>query len=449
VTVDVLQLGVANLSFWAAGWGVHRLVAGPERAGRLGGAATAYLVGVATVGVLATLLLLAGASLDVWQVVVLCAVLCGLGFLRDRRVRPSLPRFAPWWAILLLAAFLVVLGVDLLFQPLWAYDAWAQWTPKAKSFVLFDGLDARYFQTTAPNSDYPILVPALEAIDFRFMGGFATQVLHVQFFLLVVAYAGALFELLLPRARAVFVWALVATIVVAPSLGIQAAYALADVPLAVFFSIAGVFAWIWLEEDDPRALALMAVFSAAALAAKNEGLLFVGTLFAVVLVLTVFAESRRKTLLTLAVGLVALVGIVPWRLWAHAHHLTNYYAGSALSLEHIGRVPISAARLLRESLDPTSWLALLPLALAAAVLAWIYGGARRGPLLVGATLVLSFVELVLVYWATSLPFDYDLNTTARRVIMSPLLFAAVLSPLLLEQAVTGARRARASRPSSG
>jgi hypothetical protein len=449
VTVDVFQLGIANLCFWAAGWGVHRLVIGPGLAGRLGGAATAYLVGVATVGVLATLLLLAGASLDVWEVVVLCVLLCALGLLRDRHVRPSLSRIAPWWAIVLLATFLVVLGVDLLFQPLWAYDAWAQWTPKAKSFVLFDGLDVRYFQTTAPNSDYPILVPALEAIDFRFMGGFATQVLHVQFFLLVVAYAGSLFELLLPRSRAVFVWALVATIVVAPSLGIQAAYALADVPLAVFFSIAGVFAWIWLEEDDPRALALMAVFGAAALAAKNEGALFVGTLFAVMLVLTVFAKSWRKALITLAAGVVALVAVVPWRLWAHAHHLTNYYAGSAFSIDHIDRVPVAAARLVRESLDPTSWLALLPLALAAAVLAWIYGGARRGPLLVFAMLTLPFVELVLVYWATSLPFDYDLNTTARRVIMSPLLFAAVLSPLLLEQAVTGARRARVSHPSSG
>ena len=244
-------------------------------------------------------------------------------------------------------------------------------------------------------------------------------------------------------------WALVATVVVAPSLGIQAAYALADVPLAVFFSLAGLFAWIWLEEEDVGALALLAIFGAAAVASKNEGALFVGTLFAVVLVLTVFGRAWRTALLTLAAGAVALVGIVPWRLWARGHHLTNYYAGSALHLDRVGRVPTSVVRLLREAVDPTSWLALLPLALVAAVLAWVYGGARRGPLLVLATLVLSFVELVIVYWATSLPFDYDLNTTARRVIMSPLLFAAVLSPLLLEQAVTGARRARASRPPSG
>jgi len=449
VTGDVLQLGLANLCLWAGGWGVRRLVAPPSRPTRLGGVATAYLVGVAAVGVLSTLVLIVGASLELWQVVVLCGVLAGLGFVRDQRVRLARPTVTPWWAIVLLAAFLVVLGIDLLFQPLWAYDAWAQWTPKAKSFVLFDGLDARYFETTAPNSDYPVLVPAIEAIDFRFMGGFATQVLHLQFFLLIVAYAGSLFELLLPRARAIFVWALVATVVVAPSLGIQAAYALADVPLAVFFSLAGLFAWIWLEEEDLGALALLAIFSAAAVASKNEGALFVGTLFVVVLVLTVFGRAWRTALLTLAAGAVALVGIVPWRLWARGHHLTNYYAGSALHLDRIGRVPTSVVRLLREAFDPTSWLALLPLALVAAVLAWVYGGARRGPLLVVATLVLSFVELVIVYWATSLPFDYDLNTTARRVIMSPLLFAAVLSPLLLEQAVTGARRPRASRPSSG
>lgn len=445
--VDALQLGLANLCIWAAGWGVHRLISG-SRGRRLGGAATAYLVGIASVGVLATLLLVAGASLSLWQILVLCAVLAACGFVRDRRISAVLPRVAPWWAALLVVAFLVVLGVDLLFQPLWAYDAWAQWTPKAKSFVLLDGLDAGYFRTSAPNSDYPVLVPALEAIDFRFMG-FATRVVHLQFFLLVAAYAGALFELLLPRARAVFVWALVATMVVAPSLGIQAAYAVADVPLAVLFSLAGIFAWIWLEEGDRAALPLLGLFAAAGLASKNEGELYVGTLFALLIVLFAWQRAWRSTALTVATGVVALVGIVPWRLWTRAHHLTNYYAGSSPTVGHLGRVPIAAGRLLKEAFDPTSWLALLPLAIAAAALAWLYGGARRGPLLVLGLIALSYVELVFVYWATSLPFHWDLNTTARRVITSPLLFAAALAPLLLEQAVTGARRAPASRPPSG
>ncbi len=446
---DALLLVAANACFWAAGWGVLRIVAGPTERSRLGGPGVSYVVGVASVGVLATLLLILGASLAVWQVLVVCAVLAACGLVRDRRIELARPRVSPWWAVVLAGAFLAVLGVDLFYQPLWAYDAWAQWTPKAKSFVLFGGLDARYFETSAPNSDYPLLVPAVEAIDFRFMGDFATQVLHLQFFFLIVGYAAALFEVLRLRARAVFVWTLIATVIVAPSLGIQAAYAVADVPVAVFFSLAGVFAWIWLEERDARALALLAIFSAGAVASKNEGVLFVGTLFAVLIALEATQRAWRAGALTACAGLAALVGILPWRLWARAHDLTNYYAGSSLSFDHIGRVPISAGRLLREAFDPTSWLALLPLAIAAAVLAWIYGGTRRGPLLVLGTIALCYIELVLVYWATSLPFDYDLNTTARRVITSPLLFAAALSPLLLEQALTGARRAPASRPSSG
>lgn len=447
MTVDALQLGLANLCIWAAGWGVHRLITGSGTR-RLGGAATAYLVGIAAVGVLATLLLLAGASLRVWEIVVLCAVLAACGFVRDRRIVLAVPRAAPWWAAVLVVAFLVVLGVDLFFQPLWAYDAWAQWTPKAKSFVVFDGLNAEYFRS-APNSDYPVLVPALEAIDFRFMGGFATQVVHLQFFLLIAAYVGTLFELLLPRARAAFVWAAVATVVVAPSLGIQAAYAVADVPLAVMFSLAGIFAWIWLEEGDRAALILLALFAAAALAAKNEGELFVGTLFGLLIVLLAWQRAWRSVALTVAAGVFALVGIVPWRLWTGAHHLTNYYAGSSPTVAHLGRVPIAAWRLLEEALNPASWLALLPLAVAAVGLAWFYGRARRGPLLVLGLLVFSYIELVFVYWSTSLPFAYDLDTTARRVITSPLLFAAGLAPLLLEQALTGARRAPVSHPPSG
>jgi hypothetical protein len=438
VISDALLLIAANACFWSAGWGVLRLMRGPRGAG-LGGGAVAYLVGVATVGVLATLLLLAGASLSVLQVVLLCGALCALGFVRDRRVRLRRPDLSPWWALLAVTAFLAILGVDLFFQPLWSYDAWAQWTPKAKSFVLFNGLDARFFETTTPNSDYPILVPALEAIDFRFMGGFGTQVVHLQFFLLIAGYVAALLELLERRACRLFTWAVVATVVVAPSLGIQAASAVADVPLAIFFSVAGLYAWIALVEGDRRALPLLSVFASAALVTKNEGALFVGTLFAVLLAVHLAGRAWRSTLLTAVAGAVSLVGLVPWRLWAGAHRLTNDYAGSSLSLSRLGRVPTAAVRLATEAFDPTSWLALLPLVLLAGGLAWTSGRSRQGVFFVALTFALINLELVIVYWATALPFDYDLDTTARRVITSPLLFAAGLTPILLEHAALGAR----------
>src|SRR5262249_30278236 len=152
---------------------------------RCGGPGGAYVVGGASGGGLATLMLLAGASLAVWGGIVGCGLLPASGGICSRRFVPSLRAWAPWWALALLLGFLVVLGVDSFFQPLWAYDAWAQWTPKAKSIVLFGGLDKRYFELSAPNSDYPLLVPAVEAVDFRFMGDFGTQVLHLQFFFLV------------------------------------------------------------------------------------------------------------------------------------------------------------------------------------------------------------------------------------------------------------------------
>jgi hypothetical protein len=81
------------------------------------------------------------------------------------------------------------------------------------------------------------------------------------------------------------------------------------------------------------------------------------------------------------------------------------------------------------ALDPTAWLLIVPLAAVAFVLAW-RAGRRSEPLLVAATVGLSFAGLVLAYWTTPLDFDYHLATSARRVISGVVLFLAAVTPLL-------------------
>ena len=80
--------------------------------------------------------------------------------------------------VALIAAFLALLAVDFWFQPLWKWDSWAMWTAKARSIVLLDGLDPGYFRTAASVPEHPLLLPVIEAIDFRFMG-LNEQVLHL------------------------------------------------------------------------------------------------------------------------------------------------------------------------------------------------------------------------------------------------------------------------------
>lgn len=447
MTADALTLLAANACYAVAGLGVLRLLGGWRRLRdarlRLG---LAYMTGVAAVGTTMTLLLVAGAGLSVWEVLLVCGVFGAAGFAgRGGDVTPELrvgrDRPVVIALVVITAALLVLLAVDLAFQPLWAPDAWVQWTPKAKAIVLFGGLQPDFLRTVF-NSDYPQLVPALEAVDFRFMGGFDTQVIHLQWLCLLAGFVLALRDLLADRVRPLVLWIVLATVVFAPALSIQSAYAYADLPFASFFALAGVAAWRWLEDGRRLSLGLLAIFSAAALATKVEAVIYVPGLFVVVAVLAV----RRLVPLALAAA-IALLGIVPWRIWARAHGLRDYYAVRH-GASGIDGVATSVVYLGKEIADPTSWLTLVLLGLVAAVLALRARRVRDAALLLGPPAI-AFVGLVWIYWHTPLDLHTHLAQSARRVIDGIVLLWAALAPLELERALADAQTQRTTTRTAG
>lgn len=447
--LDVLALLVANAWILIAGVGVLRLATGSRLAPSWPSLGLAYVVGVAAVGVAAQLVLMAGLALTVQEVMVLCGALFLAGFLRRpvaaalttrRSEHGGLPTTRVTAA--LVGAFLLLVAVDLAFQPLFRPDAWAQWTAKARAIVLMDGLDTAFFtsSTTVQNPDYPLLVPSLEAIVFRFMG-FDTQLIHLQFFLVLAGFTLALVALTRGRAPRAIVWASVAAIVFAPATAIQTASAYADVPVAVFFALAGVAAWRWLEDAHLPSLVLLSLFSAAALATKVEGVVLILALFAV-LVPLVARRSLRLGALTAGAGLAALVGIAPWYAWRRAHDIPGVVAfrrgvSPDVLSDQADRVPTAVGTLAVELFDPTSWLLLVPLALAATALVLRYGRRRDGAILTLGVLVLAFVGLVWTYWAGEYPLDWHLSVSSDRVVVGPVFFAAALTPLLLASALGG------------
>ena len=95
----------------------------------------------------------------------------------------------------MLVALLVEYWRAFIVAPLNRYDAWAIWALKGHALYAFGWADPAVFAGAAyrfANLDYPILLPSLEAIDFRAMGAFDTRVLHLQFLLLLVAALAAL-----------------------------------------------------------------------------------------------------------------------------------------------------------------------------------------------------------------------------------------------------------------
>jgi hypothetical protein len=446
---DGLAVFAANLCLAAAGVGLTRPL-GLWRSWRElpSVVAIAYVAGVAVVGVGATLLLIAGLALTAWQVLLLCALLALAGLLPVSLGRPFDPPLPSSRAVRrlaaviggLLAVYLLALLMRSWYEPLFHWDAWAMWTMKARAIVLLDGLDLRVFAGDEYRSihlDYPLLVPALEAIDFRFMGRIDTRVFDVQFWFLFVGFLGAAAQLLRDRVQTLVLWPALLLLATAPSLAIQLRWSIADFPLALFFGLAALAGWRYLESGRLPFAALLALFAGAAWATKREGAAFVAILY---VVLIVFALVRRSSVLPLlAAGAASLVAIVPWALWVKAHHLEpgELPLGQSLSpsylLDRTDRLAPALRGLVEQAFKPGWWIAVLPLLLVAAALALHSRNGRPIAVFVLCLLVLMFASLLWAYWGDRPEIHQHVAHTARRVVTTALVLCGLFLPLLAAQ----------------
>jgi 4-amino-4-deoxy-L-arabinose transferase-like glycosyltransferase len=343
-----------------------------------------------------------------------------------------------------------LLLVDAVYRPLAEWDAWAMWTMKAKAITLLGGLDAGVFAGTPYRHlhlDYPLLLPAVEAMGFRFMGAIDTQVVHLQAALLTAALVVSLPRLLAGRVPPAVAWASALLIAVSPSLVDQAGAGLADAPLAVFFAMAAVCAWRWLADGRREMLVLTALFAAAVLATKREGTPFVAALVVVLVV----AAGRGRRLPAVGAGVAALASAVPWQLWLHANGVDTsngeipyakvidpgYLAG------RLGRIPTGAGSLVWHALQPGAWLVIVPAAAVAVVLA-ARGGERRTAVFVAAVACLVLVSVVWAYWVGRPSLHYYLQHSARRVVTTPVVLLGAFLPVLC---VAASRRRTGDRTS--
>lgn len=499
-----LLLVVANACLWTAGAGLTRALgiwSAPRELLRALG--ISYMVGLAFFGVAAQLLYVVGLPLPLWQSLSLCAIATAAGAVRGHAPARWTSRRRPLGQMELLAAGLValmllLLALDAIFQPLASWDAWTQWTPKARALVLTGGLNAHVLGSAVYRDwhlDYPLFVPATEAYAFRFIG-IDVRVMHLQQWFFLFGFAFAFVDLLRPRVRPLFLWSVLLAIIWAPKIGGETIAANADMAMALFLGLAGIAAAIWIVDSDSVALALLAIFSAAVLASKLEGAYLVVILFATSIWYLARA-SRRRAYLTAAAFAVSLVGILPWKLWVQIQHLpATYSVHSVLAgpgIHEHQRGPIASLVLLGQFFSPRGFLLLAPLALSAVALvvrreshnrgwalplafgAFVVSGIAAavvvpGPsfpfpwrsehwlvfipaLLAGAVMVARLVRVggigawslgtatamgatfVVIYVLTPYPFAWHLGTSSARVVLGPALFLASAVPLLLEGAL--------------
>ena len=264
----------------------------------------ALLLGTSSVAVLATLVLIAGGGLPTWTILGLAAAVAIPGVILSvvlRRPLPStlgvLPRLSLGTGVAAVgAAGLVAILVELFrlarVMPLGGGDSFEDWVPRAKIIYFFGKIDTPLF-TGLPGPRYPILVPTLQAMDFRFMGsGFGPE-LAVEYWFLFAGFAFAASFVLRRIAPAWLVWLFVALTAVLPQLVNRVLNAQADWALDVFFVLAALVAVAWLREGGSWLLVSLGILLAAEIATKQEGLLLVGCLYVGLAAATVRERRRR------------------------------------------------------------------------------------------------------------------------------------------------------------
>jgi hypothetical protein len=367
------------------------------------------------------------------------------------RLRRLLPRASGFtrpeldtaWVVGVVAALITVALLVAYFRvarhnPLVAYDAWAFWVPKAKAIYFFGGLDETLFRTL-PGPSYPLLVPALQAMDFHLMGSADQTTLAVQYWFLLAGFVWAGAGLLRPRVPAFLVWPFLGLAVAMPELDRRMLNAQADWPLDIFFAVAALCIGLWLVTREPWLLGCYTVLLAAVMATKREGQLLTGCLVAAACIAT-WQTARRVWPWVIGLAAIAFLVNVPWRIWWESRGLLPDTPDSGVgqlsgSVSRVG----PAFRIVLDLLFRYQfWLLAVPLAVIAAVAAVMSRRYVALGVLYLLTSVFAVVGFTWILWSIpSLPLDTSQLTPIPRAVgaitlLSVLFAPLLLSPLLLE-----------------
>jgi hypothetical protein len=438
--VSLLGLAAANVLLLALGAGGLMLSGTWDRLRPLSRIAPALLAGFAIAAAALPPLVYAGLSPTPIVGIALGVLVLGAGVLRGRaRAAASAAASGDGLVVFLGAA---VVGLPLVVraavEPLTRFDAYADWTLKAKLLYGHGGLVAGAFDRqslssyyAASHREYPLGLPSVEALDFHFMGGVDPQLIHLQSVLLAAAFAGTVWSLLRPRVSPVILAATLLLLIVAPSLHTQLLAAYADAPIACLWAGSGLAFGLWLLGDGDDRLALGALLAAGALATKQEGIVLDASLLvAVGIALTVRRSAHDLLRFGVAAGCVVATAI-PWQVWVRVHRLHDAdIAPSASRMVHRASTVPTIVHRLGAELVWLRWPGIVAIAVLAALILIVR---QRDWFAAGYLLLLalSMAGIVVVYWNARIPVAGLLTQSAERVITGPVLLSAAALPLLI------------------
>jgi hypothetical protein len=321
-------------------------------------------------------------------------------------------------------------------RPLQDWDAWSIWSRKAEMLVHTGRLPTDFFSSSAyafMHPDYPLLVPVFESIEYRAMGTVDTRAIHLQFWLLLVAFVLAILYLGLRRGTLLEWLPLAVVVAITPSVVSQIFKAYADIPLALFLAVGVLLLGEWLARHDPKNLAVSVLFLAATASTKNEGSVAAVMILVVAGIVTLVAAGRGDLRHLLIAGAAFAAAVLPWRIWLsiegiHGDISPREGLDPSYLAHRTGRIWPSVESLYGQ-LAKGGWLYVVPIAASIALVSLLIRRRRAIAAFYLASGALVFAALVWVYWISpTTPIGAFLSTSAYRVvaILAALSFAAIL-----------------------
>ena len=403
-----------------------------------------YLAGLAAVGIVAATLAVLSVPFPPVALVVGAAITVALGARRLNRGPRATPPAVARIDRVVTAVLAPLLTLSLAWaswayatQPLREWDGWAIWGLKAQAIAALGSSSHAVLASNAydfSHLEYPLLLPALEALGIRSAGGFESRLVVLQCVLVGVAGLLAIWGLLRDRVRPAVVWPFLAAIATAPAVFVQLASGYADMPMAFFLACGLLAGGRWLLEPDRSWLVLASLLFAAAAVSKNEGVLFVAAAY---VGLIVAARGRRMPVLLSAAAVVCT--LIPSRVFLVVHHFStsDFHFSKSFDPSWVGsridRLPTALSALMRHSVDVHRYGLLLPLGVTA--LAVCFASRARSLAIFGAVFaLLSIAGLLWIYVISWIPLDLYLAQTEGRITAGVILGCAALAPLLLTEA---------------
>jgi hypothetical protein len=217
-----------------------------------------------------------------------------------------------------LALRFVTLLLDVVWTPLYPWDAWIQWATKARvwyslgQIVPFGRTDAWFAASGAlwfdASPNYPATVPLWQVWSSIALGRWDDALMNLPWWLVAVALAiaiyGALRESGLGRLGATIGAWLASSLPLANVHVALAGYA--DLPMAAYYALAALALWRWSRERTLASAALSLLFAVACTTIKTPGLVWALTLLPGVVLASMPRRGPRVVAIGVAVVLLTL-----------------------------------------------------------------------------------------------------------------------------------------------